>query len=444
METDSLNAARVLMGDSLGFHIIFVMFGIGLPVIFSLLEFIGIRYKKPRLIDAAKFISYIATVLVVTGVASGTIIAIQISLMWPRLAEFGSGVIGLPFMFEGYAFILEALFLGYYMYTWDKIKGYRHWVLSLPIILGALLSAFFITSVNSWMNKPGGFDYIDGKVVNPDVWAGIFTPTTFFMVSHSVLGYYLAIFLTVIAGYAWYLAKHRPKGAAKKTAEYIIVRFAIIAFVIVLGIGAIGHFQTQYLAKSQPRKLAAIELVAQTGANQPYIIGGELSADGATVEGGIRIPNGLSILTGNSPNTEIKGLNEFPKEDWPNLIVNKLFESKMLLVSILIAVPAVFLVLYRFRRKIAFSRPMLFGFIIAAPIAFIVIELGWMVTELGRQPFVVNGYLRTSEAFVNNPGIIQWGYIFPALFVILFIVTVLAVRAVIKHYSYLITGEKQK
>ena len=444
METDSLHAARVLMGDSLGFHIIFVMFGIGLPVVFSLLEFIGIRYKKPRLIDAAKFISYIATVLVVTGVASGTIIAIQISLMWPRLAEFGSGVIGLPFMFEGYAFILEALFLGYYMYTWDKIKGYRHWVLSLPIILGALLSAFFITSVNSWMNKPGGFDYIDGKVVNPDVWAGIFTPTTLFMVSHSVLGYYLAIFLTVIAGYAWFLAKHRPKGAAKKTAEYIIVRLAIIAFVVVVGIGAIGHFQTQYLAKSQPRKLAAIELVAQTGANQPYIIGGELSADGATVEGGIRIPNGLSILTGNSPNTEVKGLNEFPKEDWPNLIVNKLFESKMLLVSILIAVPAVFLVLYRFRRKIAFSRPILFGFIITTPIAFIVIELGWMVTELGRQPYVVNGYLRTSEAFVNNPGIIQWGYIFPALFVVLFIVTILAVRAVIKHYCYLITGEKQK
>lgn len=444
METESLNAARVLMGDSLGFHIIFVMFGIGLPVVFSLLEFIGIRYKKPRLIDAAKFISYIATVLVVAGVVSGTIIAIQISLMWPRLAEFGSGVIGLPFMFEGYAFILEALFLGYYMYSWDKIKGYRHWVLSLPIILGALLSAFFITSVNSWMNKPGGFDYVDGKLVNPDVWAGILTPTTFFMVSHSVLGYYLAIFLTVIAGYSWYIAKHKPKGNAKKTAEYIIVRFAIIAFAVVLVIGAIGHFQTQYLAKSQPRKLAAIELVPQTGANQPYIIGGELSADGTSVEGGIRIPNGLSILTGNSPSTEVKGLNEFPKEDWPNLIINKLFEYKMLLVGVLITVPTIFLLLYRFKRQRAFSNPMLFGFVVAAPIAFIVVELGWMVTELGRQPYVVNGYLRTSEAFVNNPGIIQWGYIFPTLFVILFIVTVLAVRTVMKRYSYLVTGEKQK
>ncbi|HPR10598.1 MAG TPA: cytochrome ubiquinol oxidase subunit I, partial [Candidatus Saccharibacteria bacterium] len=325
MEQESLNAARVLMGDSLGFHIVFVMFGIGLPVVFSLLEFIGIKYKKPRLIDAAKFISYIATVLVITGVVSGTLIAIQMSLMWPKLPEFGSAIIGLPFMFEGYAFVLEALFLGYYMYTWDKIKGYRHWLLSLPIILGAFLSAFFITSVNSWMNKPGGFDIVDGKIVNADVWAGILTPTTFFMVSHSVLGYYLAIFLAVIAGYAWYIMRHKPKGASKKTAEYIISRFALISFAVVLSIGAIGHFQTQYLATSQPRKLAAIELVPQTTTNAPYIIGGELSADGQSVEGGLRIPNGLSILAGNSPNTEIKGLNEFPKEDWPNLIVNTFF-----------------------------------------------------------------------------------------------------------------------
>ena len=443
MEQESLNAARVLMGDSLGFHIVFVMFGIGLPVVFSLLEFIGIKYKKPRLIDAAKFISYIATVLVITGVVSGTLIAIQMSLMWPKLPEFGSAIIGLPFMFEGYAFVLEALFLGYYMYTWDKIKGYRHWLLSLPIILGAFLSAFFITGVNSWMNKPGGFDIVDGKIVNADVWAGILTPTTFFMVSHSVLGYYLAIFLAVIAGYAWYIMRHKPKGASKKTAEYIISRFALISFAVVLSIGAIGHFQTQYLATSQPRKLAAIELVPQTTTNAPYIIGGELSADGQSVEGGLRIPNGLSILAGNSPNTEIKGLNEFPKEDWPNLIVNTFFEIKMALVGFLIAVPLLFLMLYRFRRNKAFSKPLLIGFIITAPIAFVVVELGWMVTEFGRQPYVVNGYLRTSEAFVNNPGVIQWGYIFPILFVLLLVVTVLAVRQVIKKYSYLVTGDKK-
>lgn len=443
MEQESLHAARVLMGDSLGFHIVFVMFGIGLPVIFSLLEFIGIKKQNQKLIDAAKFISYIATVLVVVGVVSGTLIAIQMSLMWPKLPEFGSAIIGLPFMFEGYAFILEAIFLGYYMFTWDRIKGYRHWVLSLPVILGAFLSAFFITSVNSWMNKPGGFDFVDGKIVNPDIWAGIFTPTTFFMVSHSVLGYYLAIFFTVIAGYAWYLLRHKAKGQSKDTAHFIISRFAVISFVIVMAIGAIGHFQTQYLATSQPRKLAAIELVPQTTTNAPYIIGGELSEDGTTVEGGIRIPNGLSILAGNSPDTEVKGLNEFPREDWPSLIVNKIFEFKMLLVGILIMVPLLFLAAYRFRRDKAFTKPYLIGFLVAAPMAFIVIELGWMVTELGRQPFVVNGYLRTEDAFVNNPGIIQWGYIFPTLFVVLLVVSIIAVRQVIKSYSYLVTGVKK-
>ncbi|HPR10600.1 MAG TPA: cytochrome ubiquinol oxidase subunit I, partial [Candidatus Saccharibacteria bacterium] len=119
------------------------------------------------------------------------------------------------------------------------------------------------------------------------------------------------------------------------------------------------------------------------------------------------------------------------------------FEIKMALVGFLIAVPLLFLMLYRFRRNKAFSKPLLIGFIITAPIAFVVVELGWMVTEFGRQPYVVNGYLRTSEAFVNNPGVIQWGYIFPILFVLLLVVTVLAVRQVIKKYSYLVTGDKK-
>lgn len=441
---EHLNATRALMADSLGFHIIFVMFGIGLPVVFSLLEYWGIRHKKPKLIGSAKFISYIASILVVTGVVSGTIIAIQMSLMWPKLPEFGSKIIGLPFMFEGYGFILEALFLGYYMMTWDKIKGYRHWVLSLPVILGALISAFFITSVNSWMNKPGGFDLVNGQIENANVWKGILTPTTFFMFSHSVLGYFLAIFLTVIAGYGWYLHRHKTTPANAEAAKFIMVRFSVIALGLVLALGLIGHLQTQYLAKSQPRKLAAIELVPNTTANAPYVIGGELSADGQSVEGGIRIPNLLSILAGNSPNTVVKGLNDYPRSDWPLLVINKLFEVKMMLVGLLIAVPALFLIVYKKWTKKAFGRFTAYGFLVAAVVAFIVVELGWMVTEFGRQPFVVNGYLRTADAYVNNPGILQWGYVFPSLYVLLFVVTITVVRQAFKKYSSLVTTDAKK
>lgn len=432
---EHLQATRALMADSLAFHIIFVMFGVGLPVVFSLLEYLGIKNKKPKLIDSARLISYVATILVVAGVVSGTIIAIQMSLMWPKLPEFASKMIGLPFMFEGYAFILEALFLGYYMYTWDKIKGYRHWLLSLPIILGALLSAFFITSVSSFMNNPKGFDFVNGEIVNAHVWQGIFTPTTFFMVGHSVLGYMLAIFLTVAAGFGWYIMKKKPTVADANNAKYIIVRFVAVSFVVVVIIGVIGHFQTQYLAKTQPRKFAAIELIPLTTSNAPYILGGELSEDGFRVEGGIKIPKLLSILAGNSPSTQVRGLNDYPKSEWPLLVVNKLFEFKMLFVGALIAVPLLFLALYKFWPKYAFKKPMMLALVLVAPLAFVVIELGWMVTEFGRQPYAVNGYLRTSDAFVSNPGIVQWGYIFPALFIVLFIVTVVAVRKILKQYA---------
>lgn len=432
---EHLQATRALMADSLAFHIIFVMFGVGLPIVFSSLEYLGIKNKKPKLIDSARLLSYVATILVVAGVVSGTIIAIQMSLMWPKLPEFASKMIGLPFMFEGYAFILEALFLGYYMYTWDKIKGYRHWVLSLPIILGALLSAFFITSVDSFMNNPKGFDYINGQIVNAHPWQGIFTPTTFYMFTHSVLGYLLAIFLVVAAGYGWYVTRKKPAVADANNAKYIIVRFMAVSFVLVLSIGLIGHFQTQYLAKTQPRKFAAIELIPVTTSNAPYIIGGELSEDGYNIKGGIKIPNLLSILAGNSPSTQVRGLHDYPKAQWPMLVVNKLFEFKMLFVGVLIAMPILFFVVYRFWPKKAFKNPMMLGLLIAAPLAFVVVELGWMVTEFGRQPYVINGYLLTADAFVSNPGILQWGYIFPTLYIVLFIVTVVAARKILKLYA---------
>lgn len=440
---DTLQATRTLMADSLGFHIIFVMSGIGLPLVFSLLEFWGIRQNKQKLIDAARVTSYVAGVLVVAGVLSGTIIAIQMSLMWPKLPEFGSKMIGLPFMFEGYAFILEALFLGYYLATWKKIKGYKHWALTIPVIIGSLLSAFFITSVSSWMNNPQGFKVVNGQIVEAHVWQGIFTPTTFFMVGHSVLGYYLTIFLVIVAVFGWNYSKNKLSPSNKEAHKTIIGRFALLALGSVLLVGVIGHFQTQYLAKSQPRKFAAIELIPLTTAQAPYVIGGELSEDGKTINGGIKIPKLLSILAGNSPSTVVRGLQEFNRNDWPMLVVNKLFELKMLFVGVLIVVPAIFAILLVSKwRKFAYSKPMLYAFLFAAPIAFVVVELGWMVTELGRQPFVVNGYLRTEDAFVSNPGILQWGYVFPTLYVILFVVTVVAIRGVLKMAT--LSGKREE
>lgn len=432
---NDVNAARALMGDSLAFHIIFALLGVGLPLIISLIEFWGLRKKNDHVVDIAHKLSKVAIILVVAGVVSGTIIAVQMPLMWPGLVEFGSKIIGLPFLFEGYMFLLEALFLAFYVSTWGKISGYKHWLLSLPIVLGSLGSAFFITSVNSWMQKPGGFDGIDklGNLINPDPWAGILTKTTFFMSTHSILAYYVTTALLVLGGLAWYLYKHKPKEATKKAVEFVMYRLAFLAVLGGLLVGFIGHLNLQYLATSQPHKFAAIELDPKTMTNAPYIIGGKLSEDGQTVEGGIRIPKLLSLLTTNRTSGEVPGLDQTDRKDWPMLFIHTLFEIKMLLVGLMIAIPLTYVLIKsgfkhrRWAKWLAKSKLALVSLVAVGPIAIIVVQLGWMVTEFGRQPYIVRGYLTTEAAFSNNPAVLQWGYIFPVLYVLLFIFTFSAV-----------------
>lgn len=429
-----VDAARALMADSLGFHIIFAMLGVGLPLVILLIEQLGLRRKDPLILEHAKRLSYATIILVVAGVASGTIISIQMSLMWGGLIEFGGKIMGLAFGWEGYAFMLEAVFLAFYVTTWGKVKGWKHWLLGVPIAIGSFGSAFAITLGNAWMQNPGELTIVDGVVQTDNPVGALFTKTAFFMISHSVAGYYLATILCVLGIYSFYLLKYKPSGKDQKAVREIMFRLSATAVVFIGIVGVLGHFQTQYLAQSQPRKFAAIELNETTRTHAPYIIGGHWT-ENATVEGGIRIPNMLSILAGDSPDTEVKGLQDFPKDTWPMLFVNILFESKMLLVGIISAVAVLFTALHykKLKQKLRdwrYTKVMLLALLPLGPIAIIIVELGWMVAEFGRQPFVVNGYLRTDQAFSGQIG--TWGLIFPILFIVLFIVTTIALWLLFK------------
>ncbi len=417
------DAARVLMADSLGFHIIFALLGVGLPLVILLIEQLGLRRKDPLILEHARRLSQATVILVVAGVASGTIISIQMSLMWGKLIEFGGPILGLAFGWEGYAFMLEAVFLAFYVSTWGKVKGWKHWLLGVPVAIGSFGSAFAITLGNAWMQNPSGFEVISGKVVTDDVLGALFTKTAAFMVSHSVVGYYLATVLCVLGIYAFYMLRHKPKQKDRQAVRSIMFRLGATAIILTVVSALLGHFQTQYLAQSQPRKFAVIESVEQTTTNAPYIIGGEWTSDGK-LEGGVKLPGVLSFMAGNSTQTEVKGLNEFPKTDWPMLFINILFEAKMLLVALVTAVPLLFIALHYQKlrpsiRRWRYSKPILVALLPMGPIAIIIVELGWMVAEFGRQPFVVNGYLRTADAY-SGSGVGAWGYLFPILYLVLF------------------------
>ena len=424
------------MGDSLAFHIIFAMLGVGLPLIILLIEHLGLRRKDPLILEHAKRLSHASIILVVAGVASGTIISIQMALMWGKLIEFGGPVLGLAFGWEGYAFMLESVFLAFYVTTWGKIKGWKHWLIGVPVVLGALSSAFAITLGNAWMQNPGKLHLVDGKIVTDNPLALLLSKTAMYMTSHSIVGYYLATALCVLGVYAFYYLKFKPAGNERHAVQQIMFRLSATAVIFVAVIAVIGHAQTQYLAQSQPRKFAALELVETTTTHAPYILGGEWK-DGK-VEGGLRIPNGLSILTGNSPNAEVTGLDEFPKQDWPMLFIKTLFEAKLLLVVPLALIPLGFVALNFGRLKKWFGawrykRWYLLALMATGPLAIIVVELGWMVAEFGRQPFAVNGYLRTADSFSASSSVSHWGYIFPVLYLLLFVVTSVALSVMFKR-----------
>lgn len=432
---EELHAGRVLMGDSLGFHIVFALLGVGLALCMSIMEYLSIKRKDAALRENARLVSIIATILVVTGVVSGTVVALQMFLIWPGILDFGGEAVGMGFTLEGYFFIVEAVFLAFYMATWNRFKGYKHWALSLPIIIGSTGSAIMITAVNAWMNHPQGFD-IDagGHLINPKPVEALFTQTTLLQSIHSILAYYMTTALFVAGAYAYVLYRNKKlKVGSPKTARYIVSTFMLFSSLLMLVIIVFGDISAKYVAKHEPTKLAAIELLDKTQSNAPLIIGGTSNAEGGA-NGGVRINGGLSWLVGGSSKTEVKGLDNVPKSEWPPLFLHTLFTIKMVLSGVLVLILGLF-ALKRFRAPDKAYSKKLMSAVIAAPIiSLTIVELGWMLTEIGRQPYAVYGHVLTADAFTTNQGVIALGWIFPTAFLVLFVLTIISIKLAINRF----------
>ncbi len=440
MFADSLQASRVLMGDSLGFHIIFVLFGLTLPILVSWFEWTGIIKKDQKLVDIAYFWSKIMALLVITGVISGTIIALQMSLVWPGILKFGGEVIGLPFMFETYAFLIEAVFLALYMTTWHKksVSPKLHAIFGLFIILGSTLSAYAITSVNGWMNLPVGFDIISGKFENIDVLQAMFSTTSLVEFFHSMPGYYFSASLTIAGLYAFKILKSKAKdrNSSKHSYDWLIIqRLMIFAAVMFVFSAITADITGKYLAKHEPEKLAAIELNYETQSNAPLIVGGVAGPDNTIVGPHFKIPGALSLLAGNSTDTVVQGLNETAPDKRPPLYIHTFFDIKMTFINILTVVVIGYFVLKKWRPNWLKRPAVLLPLGLSGYLALAVVELGWMLTEIGRQPWAVRGYVTTAEAVTKTHDISSFGYLFPLSYLLLFIATILGIRKIIQSHA---------
>lgn len=414
IEYDPVLYSRILTAVTLGFHVIFATIGVGIPLMIAIAEWMGIKREDPHYTLMAKRWArgYIVTVAV--GVVTGTAIAMQLSLLWPNFMQAAGHTIGLPLFMETFAFFFEAIFLGIYIYTWDRFKSkIKHFLLVIPVVIGATASAFFITTVNAFMNSPQGFNIVNGILTDVSPVAAMFNPATPTKIAHVIITCYLTSAFILGAIAAFNLLKGKNHLYHKKALHLTMVTGVVFA----MGTALIGDLSGKYLHEYQPEKLAAAEWHFETGSQASLIMGGILTKDNE-VKYALEIPYALSILAHGSPDTVVVGLNDFPADELPPLWIHYMFDLMVMLGMYLAAVSALFVFVNWTKKWNAFNRPLLWAIFAGGPLAMLAIEAGWFFTEVGRQPWILNGVMTVAEGATTS----QYVDVMLVLFIILYII----------------------
>ena len=414
-----LLAARSQMAMSLAFHIIFAVVGIGMPVLMVIAERRWQKTGDGVYLALAKRWAKGTAILFAVGAVSGTVLSFELGLLWPTFMEFAGPLIGMPFSLEGFAFFTEAIFLGVYLYGWDRIPARAHLWSGVAVAVSGAASGIFVVIANAWMNSPTGFDLVDGLAVNVDPIAAMMNPMAFQQTLHMTLASYTATGFGV-AGIHAFLLLSDPENAFHRRAMNVALLVGAPAALLQ---PISGDISARSVAQHQPAKLAAMEAHFETAARVPLVIGGWPDMDAREIRYAIKIPYGLSLLAFRDPNAVVKGLNEFPREDWPNVpIVHTAFQV-MVALGTFLALLSLWIAWMAIKRRGLTSNRILLGAIAAsAPMGFIAIEAGWIVTEVGRQPWIVYGVLRTADAVTPMPGLIVPFLLFTVLYCFLGVV----------------------
>ncbi len=416
-----LLAARSQMAMSLAFHIIFAVVGIGMPVLMVVAERRWLRTKDPLDLELARRWAKGTAILFAVGAVSGTVLSFELGLLWPRFMELAGPLIGLPFSLEGFAFFTEAIFLGIYLYGWDRISPKAHLLAGVLVAISGAVSGIFVVIANAWMNTPTGFELVNGVITNIDPIKAMLNPAALQQTLHMTLAAYSATGFAV-AGIHAFLLLREPMNTFHRRALAIAITVGAPAALLQ---PVSGDISARNVAEYQPAKLAAMEALFETRRSAPLLIGGWPDVENRRVRFGIEIPGGLSFLSFHDFNAEVKGLDRFPEADWPNVPLTHLGFQIMVGLGSAMALVAAWSVITMLRRQEIAAHPWLLKAIaICAPMGFIAIEAGWTVTEVGRQPWVISGVLRTSEAVTQMPGLMYTFLCFTLLYLILGVVVV--------------------
>ncbi|WP_091742798.1 cytochrome ubiquinol oxidase subunit I [Marininema mesophilum] len=426
---DELMTARALFGSSLGFHILFATLGVGIPLMIFMAELLFQVTKDPDYTLMAKRWTKAQAILLGVAIPSGTIVAVQLSLLWPNFMEWVGQIIALPFQVELFAFFLEALFMSIYVYAADRLSPSLRILSVFFVALGGSLSGALITSANAWMNTPTGFELAkDGSIINVRPWEAFFNPSFPAAAIHVLLSAYMTGAFVIASIAALRMLKRKEKDAPYRYHRKALLLSLAIGLVVSIGTALNGHWAAQVLHEKQPEKLAAAEGLFETQSRAPLSIGGVTDNEEGKLKGAIEIPGMLSFLAGNRFDTVVKGLNDFPRDTWPPFYTHTLF-NLMVGIGTLLILFAGLAWLIRWRRgKDHLPRWLLRLLIVGGPLSLLSIEFGWVFTCSGRQPWTVYNLQRTSEAVTDATGIMTWFVLFIAIYVFLLISTVWIMR----------------
>ncbi len=418
--TDLL-AARSQMAMSLAFHIIFAVAGIAMPLMMCIAEWRWLRTRDETWLTLTKRWAKGTAILFAVGAVSGTVLSFELGLLWPEFMRWAGAIIGMPFSLEGFAFFTEAIFLGIYLYGWDRVSPLAHLAAGAIVALSGAASAVFVVIANAWMNTPTGFRLVDGKPVDIDPIAAMMNPSALGQTIHMLLAAYAAVGFAVAGIHAYLMLRDRNN---------LFHRRALAIALVVGGSSAIlqpisGDLLGQTVARYQPVKLAAMEGQFKTERGAPLRIGGWPDEESRTTRYAIEIPYGMSLLAFHDPQAVVKGLEEFPPDTWPPVAIVHIAFQVMVGAGGLMMLIALWAAISAWRRKALPDSPwFLRAVVLASPLGFIAIEAGWVVTEVGRQPWIIQGVMRTAEAVTPMPGLIVPFVTFTLLYIFLAVIVV--------------------
>lgn len=416
---DDLVAARLQMAVSLGFHIIFACIGMTMPVLMAFSEWKWLRTRKQEYLDLARAWSKGVAIFFAVGAVSGTVLSFELGLLFPGFMKHAGPIIGMPFSWEGTAFFVEAIALGVFLYGWNRLNKWVHWASGVVVGISGVLSGIFVVSANSWMNSPTGFDWKNGKAENIDPVAAMFNDAWLSQALHMTLAAFIATAFAVAGVHAFLLIKNRSS-VFHRTAVKIALSFgAIAAFLQPLS----GDFSAKDIAKRQPAKLAAAEALYKTSQPADLVIGGIPNDSAQRVDYALHLPGFLSFLAHGDFDAEVIGLDQFPKEERPPVMITHIAFQLMVGSGMLLALAGLLFIIFSIRWRKVLSKKWWLVFIsILTPFGFLAVEAGWTVTEVGRQPWIIYGVMKTKDAVSPMPGLQYSFYTISIVYILLTVI----------------------